>query len=590
MKKQILLFMMTLLSVIARADSSGTCGAKLTWIYEDATRTLTISGTGEMTNFANASSSPWRSMYYKINNIIINKGVTSIGDYAFTDCSLTTVTIPEGITYIGKQSFQSCYDLKSLTIPSTVTSFGKDAFISCSGLTTLTISEGVTSIGERTFSGCKGLLSITIPSTVTSIGSNAFSSCEKLTSITIPSSVTNIGQGAFEGCHELVSILVDDNNSVYDSRENCNAIIRTEDNTLIAGCDNTIIPTSVTAIGDYAFSGFWNLVSLTIPSSVTKIGICSFKNCFKLKSMNFPSSISWIGKEAFYCCAELSSVTFSSSAYIGDNAFYLCTNLTSVHINDLSVWCKIGFSNSFSNPLYYAHHLFLNEEEVTNLVIPLSVTYISNYAFYGCTSIRLLIIPSSVTSISYYSFANCTSLASVIIPSSVTFISNGAFIGCSGLSDVYCYSEPVPNTSNDAFNNSSISNATLHVPNSTIDNYKTSAPWSSFGNIVVVEENILGLCATPTINYANGKVRFACETEGVVYVPMVTVSPNQQLTSDELEIGGTFTVSVYAMKEGYFNSDIATMTINMSQMGDVNADGELNAADITAVVNAILGK
>lgn len=590
MKKQILLFMMTLLSVIARADSSGTCGAKLTWKYEDATKTLTISGTGEMTNFANASSSPWRSMYSSINNIIINSGVTTIGDYAFTDCHLTTVTIPEGITYIGKQSFQSCYYLRTLNIPSTVTSFGKDAFISCTSLTALTISEGVTSIGERTFSGCKHLLSITIPSSITDIGNSAFEGCEKLTSITIPSSVTNIGQGAFQGCRDLVSILVDDNNIVYDSRDNCNAIIRTEDNTLIAGCDKTIIPNSVIAIGDYAFAGFWNLVSLTIPSSVTNIGNSAFKNCFELKSMTFPSSIQWIGKEAFYYCAKLSSVSFSSSAYIGSDAFYLCTNLSSVNINDLSAWCKNSFSNVSSNPLYYAHHLFLNEEEVTNLVLPLSASQINNYAFYGCTSIKLLILPSSVTNIPYYSFANCTSLASVIIPSSVTYISSGAFIGCSGLSDVYCYSEPVPNTNKDIFNNSSILDATLHVPNSVIDNYRTSVPWSSFGNIVVIEENILGLCATPTIYLVNGKVKFACETEGVEYVPTVTFTPNLSLKGDELDLGTTCIVSVFARKECYLDSEVARSTFTLSSLGDVNCDGQLNIADVTSLINAILGK
>lgn len=157
---------------------------------------------------------------------------------------------------------------------------------------------------------------------------------------------------------------------------------------------------------------------------------------------------------------------------------------------------------------------------------------------------------------------------------------------------MFCYGESVPYTSSNAFDDSYIDYATLHVTEVAYESYRTTEPWSNFGTIKVIdgETPIVEKCATPTITYANGKVRFACETEGVEFVPSIMVTPNQLQNGNELAIGGTFTVSVYAVKEGYDNSDTATMTINMSQMGDVNADGELNAADITAVVNAILGK
>ena len=168
----------------------------------------------------------------------------------------------------------------------------------------------------------------------------------------------------------------------------------------------------------------------------------------------------------------------------------------------------------------------------------------------------------------------------------MTSIGDYAFYYCSGLTDVYCYAEEVPSTYTTAFKCAPIDAATLYVPASAYEAYRTTAPWSGFRTIVALVKK----CATPTITYANGKVRFACETEGVEFVPSIMVTPNQLQNGNELAIGGTFTVSVYAVKEGYDNSDTATMTINMSQMGDVNADGELNAADITAVVNAILGK
>lgn len=220
------------------------------------------------------------------------------------------------------------------------------------------------------------------------------------------------------------------------------------------------------------------------------------------------------------------------------------------------------------------------------------MTNIENNVFYGCTSLTSIVIPNNVASILNNTFYGCTSLETIMIGSGVRNIGTHVFANCEGLTDIYCYAEAVPLTESDAFNNSYIEYATLHVPEVAYESYRTTEPWSNFGTIKVIdgETPIVEKCATPTITYANGKVRFACETEGVEFVPTVTCTPNQLQNGNELKLGGTFTVSVYALKEGYDNSDTATMNVNLSQMGDVNADGELNAADITALVNAILGK
>ena len=184
-----------------------------------------------------------------------------------------------GVKSIGSSAFSNCSGLTSITIPNSVTSIGSYAFSGCSGLTSITIPNSVTSIGSSAFSGCSGLTSITIPNSVTSIGSYAFSGCSGLTSITIPNSVTSIGNYAFRSCSGLISIKVEDGNPKYDSRNNCNAIIQKSNNSLIVGCKNTVIPNSVTNIGEYAFSECYGLTSITIPNSVTSIGSFAFSWC-----------------------------------------------------------------------------------------------------------------------------------------------------------------------------------------------------------------------------------------------------------------------------------------------------------------------
>ena len=212
--------------------------------------------------------------------------VTSIGYRAFEDCSgLTSVVIPNSVTSIGVLAFYDCSGLTSVVIPNSVISIGSSVFYDCSGLTSVVISNSVTSIEDNTFRGCSGLTSVVIPESVTSIGSGAFSGCSGLISVLIGNSVTSIGDNAFDCCYSLTSIVVAEGNNVYDSRENCNAIIESETNTLIAGCKNTNIPNSVTSIGSSAFSGCYSLTSVVIPESVTSIGSSAFYRCVDLTSI-----------------------------------------------------------------------------------------------------------------------------------------------------------------------------------------------------------------------------------------------------------------------------------------------------------------
>ena len=229
------------------------------------------------------------------------------------------VTIPQSVTHEGKEY--------------SVTSIGEEAFFENVGLTSVTIPNSVKSIGDKAFSGCTALTSVAIPNSVISIGEGAFSGCNALTAINIPGSVESIGMGAFSSCNALASIVVDKDNTVYDSRNGCNAIVMIANNMLVAGCKGTIIPNTVTGIGACAFYGCQSLTNITIPNSVRTIGLNAFALCYGLTSVNIPESVISIGRGAFMLCSSLSSVTINgANTSIMSYAFDGCRSVASVKI------------------------------------------------------------------------------------------------------------------------------------------------------------------------------------------------------------------------------------------------------------------
>ena len=511
-------------TTFAWADANGTCGTNLTWSYVESTHTLTITGTGAMTDYE-WGTSPWFDYRSSITSISLPDGLTHIGNWAFLFCTaLTSVVIPAGVTSIGDEAFQYCTGLTSIDIPAGVTSIGVEAFGGCSGLTAVTIPASVTSIGERAFSGCTSLESINIPVGVTSIGSNAFVNCTSLTTVTfatgspltsipadafyqctslesinIPAGVTSIGKSAFYKCTGVTSITVEDGNTIYDSRNNCNAIIETASNKLIVGCRNTVIPATVTSIGEGAFQFCTGLTSIDIPATVTSIEDDAFSSCSGLTSITIPAGVTSIGNSAFYECTGLTSINIPASVNSIDNsAFADCTSLSDVYVNwtDLSgvatyftVFNYIASPatlhvpygtkamyesakpwNSFTtivemnpsgqcgdnliweyNPTTFALTITGSgamydytydtqpwkdyRSNITSVSLPDGLTHIGNFAFYYCTLLPSITIPSSVTSIGNYAFLYCVSLPSVTLPTGLTSIGEHAF-SHSGLTSI----------------------------------------------------------------------------------------------------------------------------------------------------------
>ena len=261
----------------------------LTWkLYADGT--LNISGAGAMKDYDyDNNPSPASQKKDSVKKVVIEDGVTSIGNSAFFYCtSLTSITIPNSVTSIEPYAFYNCNSLTSITIPNSVTSIGNFAFSDCSSLTSITIPDSVTSIGNYAFAYCEGLTSITIPDSVTSIGAYAFSYCSSLTSITIPDSVTSIGNGAFDNCSSLTSITISDR---------------------------------VTSIKPYAFSYCSSLTSITIPNSVTSIENFAFSKCSSLTNITIPDSVTSIGSSAFNGCSSLQTISLSCKSSLKKSDF-----------------------------------------------------------------------------------------------------------------------------------------------------------------------------------------------------------------------------------------------------------------------------
>ena len=417
--------------------AGGACGENLAWMLtEDGT--LTVSGSGDMEDYSDSNSVPWLYSRSEITAIIIQEGVTGIGDYAFSRCNyVISVTIPQSVVRIGNYAFSDCSSLTEINIPKGVTSIGAYAFHDCTGLTSATIPEGVTGIGEWafyncyklsgitipkgitriedcTFAFCASLVEIVIPEGVTSIGADAFQWCTGLTNAVIPKGVTSIGDGVFYRCTRLTEIVLPEGvTSIgYAAFSQCHALA------------TVTIPDSVTSMGISVFVACKSLTSVTIPEGVTDIGDSTFANCTSLSSITLPKGVVSIGDYAFSGCASLTGIDLPEGlTSIGESAFYECDALTGITIPEGVT--EIG------------EYAFCRCYQLTEVTMLGSITSIGKYAFDSCTGLTDITLPEGVTEIGADAFKSCTSLTSITLPESLSRIYDYAFFWCDSLTDVY---------------------------------------------------------------------------------------------------------------------------------------------------------
>ncbi len=431
----------------AEIVKSGSCGENLTWTL-DSDGVLTISGTGEMTNYSYYSV-PWYSNRSTIKVLSLSSSITNIGDYAFYGCNNLKTILVNDVEVIQPDEESSTlpefpeepdlpdepeittmpYEPDPPTDPPATEEFNEESQTTAPAASYFAVAvidpEATTAMPTTEVPATDAPVTdapatdapITsqdpsfdlidsdnrLPDSVTSIGDWAFWYCTSLTSVTIPDSVTSIGDRAFCDCTSLTDITVDADNTAYCSE------------------DGVLFNKSKTELIQYPVGNA--RTSYTIPDSVTSIGNGAFYLCTKLTSVTIGNSVMSIGEQAFYYCTSLTSVTIPDSVTsIGDSAFYWCASLTSVAIGNSVT--SIGDS------------AFYNCTKLTSVTIGNSVTSIGNSAFNGCPSLTLVTIPDSVTSIGGRAFSGCTSLTSVTIPDSVTSIGGYAFSHCSSLTDI----------------------------------------------------------------------------------------------------------------------------------------------------------
>lgn len=452
--------------------------------------------------------------------------VVEIGYMSFSQCStINSVTLPSTITLIDKRAFDSCINLTSITIPESVSEIRHGAFMHCKSLKSINFPQSLSNIPSSVCYDCKALEECRIPENVQSIGDEAFRDCSSLKSLYIPKSVSEIGKRVIMNCSALASLVVNSSNTIFDSRDGCNAVIETNTNNLIMGCSTTVIPSSIEIIGKDAFYGMEALSGIVFPESVKEIKNFAFFGCKGLRQIIIPESVISIEGNVFEDCSSLNEIKVDPA-----NTIYDSRDNCNAIIEKLSGTLISACNNSFipSGVTTIGDRAFDGCSQLDEIIIPETVKKINDYAFSGCSGLKSILLPNSVkelgigsfyccysleeitfsealtiipqnafdlckslkvatlpqsiTKIGESAFEYCNNLTEIVLPKNIDSIGLSAFFRCPNIEHIICLSNQPPVIEcKYIFDQSVISKAILETPYPTL--YSQSASWGSFKNI-----------------------------------------------------------------------------------------------------------
>lgn len=650
MKKQLMMLLLAaLLPLTANAQihggSFGEDGDNLTWSYNTINKTLTISGTGRMLSPTSDwvfGGAPWDATYRNdIEHVIINAGVTNIEASCFYNhVNLKTISIPSTVTEIEEKAFSGCHSLESpITIPKEQTDLDNWTFTDCYKLPAVTLQEGLVRIGMHAFSGCYSLTSLYIPASVGEIRGEAFTYCPNLTSIEVAE-----GNTSFYVRPEKDALICKHGDISYPYKGN----------TILAICKNAPIPSDRDYDTGYnLFSGRTDLTTFIVPDNLhlgwsetfadcpnlttfvtgqTVLPGGCFKNCTSLTNLYLYSEdarVSW-GDKCFdevpstnvtvHVPAslldqyqEMYSETFKAIVPLADltkpqliNGIYYMLDAETktaqvvakpegTYTGALTIPATVSLefktyqvtsvapkalagSNGITSITVAAANTSLDSRDACNAIIDKE----TNTLLAACAATT---IPTTVTAIGEGAFAGLTTLTSLSLHAAITAIGTDAFAGCTALASIECYAEAVPTIGDGAFTGVT---ATMQVPAASVTAYQEALTAYEDVSVVNFPEKI----KTPTVTYGNGKLKFGCETEGVTFHYQITAAATAvEDTGDEVELSPVYQVTVYATREGWIDSDPATINVNaLGVKGDVTGDGKVTITDAVAVVDIILNE
>ena len=425
--------------------------AGVTWNLENSV--LTISGKGAMDSYGKAASQPWYQDRTKITSIVVEDGITEIGNFAFYGLTnLKDITIADSVTKIGAYAFKNCTALTDIQLPKNLETIGDSAFYSCTGLSSVTFPESVTFIDGYAFARCTGIKQITFEGNAPEIKAGAFSGVKadvdypkENATWTVDKKQNYGGQLTWEKSEpweikdHILTINDDSVMADYDSAKKTPWYAERDEITSI------VVSEGVTKVGAFAFYGLNNLTSVTLSDTVTSIGGYAFKNSVKLADINLPTGMKKIGESAFYGCSSLKSITIPEGLYtIWAYTFKNCTSLSEVNLP--STLIKIDEAAFYGctslekldipdNVSIIGIYCFKNCTKLSDVKLPKKLTQIREAAFYSCTSLTNVTLPEKVESIGNYAFRRCEGLKTITLPETLKTIGESAFYGCSNLSE-----------------------------------------------------------------------------------------------------------------------------------------------------------